>query len=298
MSNSITLTLTDNSKPLGSLNEVFANDNEQLGLIKMSQYLNSMACGNVSASLTSKVNTGNAVQASQTLTIATAAATNTAVVNGVTITAADGREKTTLTARADSSGDLNDTYFVFYSALNAKKYYVWYNINSAGTDPAVASATAIPVAGATGATASTLGGATRTAITSIAGADVTVSGSTTGIIIQNKLPGVTTATVDTGTTGFTIVRTITGAAITSSQFQIDASDTTSAVNLAATLNATAALTPFVSAASALGVVTVTAVAYGISGNTITSAATGNITAAGARLAGGVADSSAITYQIA
>lgn len=101
---------------------------------------------------------------------------------------------TDVTCAADTTGSRNNTYFVFYTAGNLIGYYVWFNINSAGTDPAVAGLTGIEVAGATGATANTLAGAARTAIAaSSAGSYVTISGATSHVIISQKNPGTLTA---------------------------------------------------------------------------------------------------------
>lgn len=88
----------------------------------------------------------------------------------------------TITTVADVGGSLNNTYWLFQDQAGVK-YYVWYNINSAGTDPMVPGRTGIAVAGATGATASTLGGATRTAITAAAPTGIVVSGSTSSIVL-------------------------------------------------------------------------------------------------------------------
>lgn len=89
---------------------------------------------------------------------------------------------------------------------------------------------------------------------------------------------------------------------TGNQFNIGADATASAANLAAAINAsvTALVSGYVTASSALGVCTVTAVPYGIAGNTITIAegvdAGSVITVSGARLTGGAADSSAQTIS--
>ena len=100
-----------------------------------------------------------------------------------------------ITCAADTAGSRNNTYFTFYSSGNVAGFYVWFNINSAGTDPAVAGLTGIEVDGATGATASTLGGAVRTAIAANASAAsyFAVSGATTHVILTNKTPGSCTA---------------------------------------------------------------------------------------------------------
>lgn len=126
---------------------------------------------------------------------------------GAPVTANPVAEIQTITAVADVSGSLNSTYWTFYAPGNAASFYVWYNINSAGVDPAPAGfTTGIAVAGATNATATTLGGATRTAIAAnaLAASYVTVGGATTATILTGKNPGVTTAAADgTAATGFT-----------------------------------------------------------------------------------------------
>ncbi len=101
---------------------------------------------------------------------------------------------TDVTCAADTAGNRNNTYFIFYTAGNLRGYYVWFNINAAGTDPAVAGLTGIEVAGATGATATTLGGAARTAIAASSAASyVTISGGTSHVIISQLSPGTLTA---------------------------------------------------------------------------------------------------------
>lgn len=120
------------------------------------------------------------------------------------------QEKQTITTVADSAGSLNSKFWTFYDAGNINGYYVWYNINSAGVDPAPAGLTGIAVAGATNATASTLGGATRTAIAA-AVSTVTVTGTTSGVILLNTQAGVTTAAADgTAATSFTFAVNKTG----------------------------------------------------------------------------------------
>ncbi len=117
-----------------------------------------------------------------------------------------------VTCAADTAGSRNSTWWKFYTAGNLHGYYVWYNINSAGVDPAPAGLTGIEVAGATGATASTLGGASRTAIAaSAAGAYVTVSGATSHVILTNKQYGSCTAAANgTATAGASFSITTTG----------------------------------------------------------------------------------------
>lgn len=74
-------------------------------------------------------------------------------------TAAAVAEVSSATAVADVAGSLNNKYFLLSSPT--VNYYVWYNINAAGVDPAVAGRTGLEVAAATGATASAVATATR-----------------------------------------------------------------------------------------------------------------------------------------
>ncbi len=70
------------------------------------------------------------------------------------------------------------------------------------------------------------------------------------------------------------------------------SNTTTATNLAAAINAsaTALIAGYVTATSALAVVTITSAFYGLSGNQVTLASSGStLVVSGARLSGGAAD---------
>lgn len=110
------------------------------------------------------------------------------------ITTSAAGNVTDITCAADTAGSRNNTYFIFYVSGNLRGYYVWFNINAAGTDPAVAGLTGIEVDGATGATASTLGTAARAAIlASTAATYVSISGSTSHVIISQLNPGTLTA---------------------------------------------------------------------------------------------------------
>lgn len=113
-------------------------------------------------------------------------------------------EVSDVTLVADSAGSLNSTYWTFNSAGDLYGFYVWYNINSAGVDPAVSGRTGIQVAGATNATATTLATATRTAVAaSTAASYVSVSGATTHVILTNIQPGAATdAANGTASPGF------------------------------------------------------------------------------------------------
>lgn len=112
------------------------------------------------------------------------------------------------TAVADSSGSLNDTYFdvnVLLGDGSEKMYYVWYNVNSAGTDPAISGKTGVEVALATDATAEAVVTAT---IAALVAAEVEVfseidSSNSALFRLENWYPGSITAETDSGSTGFT-----------------------------------------------------------------------------------------------
>jgi hypothetical protein len=109
-----------------------------------------------------------------------------------------------------------------------------------------------------------------------------VSAVATDTVVVN---GVTFTCVNSGATG--------------NQFNVGASDTECAANIAAAINAsvTALVSGYVSATSALGVVTVSAIVYGLSGNLYTLTTTGgHIAASSAKLVGGAADATAQTLQ--
>ncbi len=114
---------------------------------------------------------------------------------------------TDVTLVADIAGSLNSTYFTFNSAGDLYPYYVWYNINGAGVDPAPAGRIGIAVAGATGASANTLATATRAAIAA-ATSQVLVSGATSHVIITNASAGLATAAANgTASPGFSYAAT-------------------------------------------------------------------------------------------
>ncbi len=100
-----------------------------------------------------------------------------------------------------------------------------------------------------------------------------------------KVNGVTFTAVASGATG--------------NQFNIGASDTLTAVNLAAAINgsATALVAGYVTATSALTVVTVKSAFYGIAGNqTLIESLDGTIVASGVALTGGAPDAAAVTLS--
>ncbi len=86
---------------------------------------------------------------------------------------------------------------------------------------------------------------------------------------------------------------------TGNQFNVGLSDTATAVNLAAAINGsvTALVSGYVTASSALGVVTVTSAFYGLSGNqALIESLDGTIVANGTNLVGGAEDATAQTLN--
>jgi len=119
------------------------------------------------------------------------------------------KQKECVSPVADSSGSLNDKYLEF-SSLTIN-YYVWYNVNGAGTDPALAGKTAIEVAIATDATVETIVAASVLAIETATAAWAGTSTDGLSFYIEIKEFGtVLAAASDSGTTGFTIETLKTG----------------------------------------------------------------------------------------
>lgn len=116
----------------------------------------------------------------------------------------------TISPVADVAGSLNNKYFFLNSQGNTHRYYVWINVNGAGTDPMIAGRTGIEVDVATGATAAAVGTALAAAIAAAGGGnDFTATGTTT-VTVTNKVVGPYTAATDAGATGFTFAITAGG----------------------------------------------------------------------------------------
>ncbi len=125
-------------------------------------------------------------------------------------TFADGtRQIQVIDFLSDSAGSLNSKYFLVQSTnalTNATKlFYIWFNINSAGVDPAIAGRTAIPITGATGVSANTLVTSCKTALDALTNDFATSTASTSHLTIAQANPGVPGAAADGAatSTGFT-----------------------------------------------------------------------------------------------
>lgn len=225
--------------------------------------------------------------ATGTVTCASVLEADTATINGAVLTAQDLREKFTVLCVADNAGSLNNTYFTF--SKSGTNYYVWYNVNSAGVDPALAGKTAVPVAVATNAANTVVASATNTAIDALAGVSSTVSSATVTVVID-AIGAVTDAAQGAVTTGFTITVTRQGADTPGTdKFAMNTSDTATGASLVAAVAASAQAGNLVGV-NASGVVTFTAVEDGTAGNALTLASShgSRLAVSGAVLANGAA----------
>lgn len=152
--------------------------------------------------------TGNTVGFSLTLKEANVAAMTTLLGYGGEAATATA-EVTSITCTADVSGSLNNKYFLINSALDAIGYYVWFNVNSLGVDPAVSGRTAVPITLATNATAAQVATAVAAALDALAafvstssGAVVTVTNASTGSTTDASAGTATTFTVSVTTQGY------------------------------------------------------------------------------------------------
>ena len=108
-------------------------------------------------------------------------------------------EITAVTCEADVAGSLNSKYWLC-SSINAD-YYVWYDINAAGVDPAIAGKTGIKVSAATDATANAIATATAIAINALA--DFGAMAASAVVIVTNAHNGIVTDATD-GNTGWAV----------------------------------------------------------------------------------------------
>lgn len=99
-------------------------------------------------------------------------------------------------------------YWLISSANDATEYYVWYNVDSGGGDPAIAGRTAIPVAISSADTASQVATATASALDALA--DFSASANVATVTITNAAAGITEVAEDVSA-GVTISVTTYGA---------------------------------------------------------------------------------------
>lgn len=80
----------------------------------------------------------------------------------------DKPQKTCVITKPDVSSSLNDKYWVYHEPVTQAKHYVWYNVATAGTDPAIPNATGHVVAIAEDATAAAIATATAAVLNALA----------------------------------------------------------------------------------------------------------------------------------
>ncbi len=106
-----------------------------------------------------------------------------------------------------AASNLNSKYYTL-SSINLvskaqKNFYMWFNVNSQGVDPAIAGKTAIPIAVAPGDSANTIATAMRAALNALSN-DFAATGSNAAVITADLAYGPVTAAVDgVAATGFT-----------------------------------------------------------------------------------------------
>lgn len=86
-----------------------------------------------------------------------------------------------ITCVADVAGSLNNKYFSFYTT-GGVHHYAWFNINSAGTDPALSGCTGHEVTGATAITATAAATALAAVLTAVTGFDATSDGAVVTLV--------------------------------------------------------------------------------------------------------------------
>lgn len=198
---------------------------------------------------------------------------------------------TGFTINKDNDGvasNLLNSYFTFSSAGDAVDFYMWYNVNGEGVDPAVADATGIEVEIDAAESANDVAAASRALfLASPLSEHFDESGATDKIVFRNKLIGATTDAADgAAATGFDVTVQVQGGAVGASEVQLAATDSLMATALGALINSHADLDGLVIAEVDADVITITASEDGVEGNSITLAGTGGITAGDTRLAGG------------
>ncbi len=120
-------------------------------------------------------------------------AVSTQGVGGVSI----AEVSRTLVNTAESAGNYTGKYFLLNSATDATKYYVWFQLAGAGTDPAVSGRTAIAVNLASADTTTSIATKITTALNaSPQSVDFTATSTTNTVTISNKVTGSTTDIVD------------------------------------------------------------------------------------------------------
>lgn len=143
------------------------------------------------------------------ISITSSASETSYVISDVAIDAVTAvAEITSVTCVADSSGSLNNKYFTINAGQNGTSYYVWLNVSSGGTDPALTGKTGVEVAISTNDTAGTVATAVAAALDALSAFGASAASDVVTVTAATAGPAVDAS--DTGSTGFTISVTTQG----------------------------------------------------------------------------------------
>jgi len=121
------------------------------------------------------------------------------------------KEVTSITCVADVSSSLNSQYFLIGSAYDRRLYYVWYDVDAAGVDPAISGRTGVKVSIAENATANQVATATAAALDALADFVAPAPGAAV-VLVTRAAGGPSTDAADgVAATGFTITTPTQGA---------------------------------------------------------------------------------------
>lgn len=128
--------------------------------------------------------------------VANYSATNTSI-----LTRTEVKQVIDVTCVADVAGSLTGKYFTFSAGDSGSDYYVWFKVDSVGTDPEINNHTGIEVALSAGSSAATIASAIETAVDALA--DFTALAASDSVSIRCVIGGLT-QDPDEGDSGFTI----------------------------------------------------------------------------------------------
>jgi hypothetical protein len=119
--------------------------------------------------------------------------------NPLTAAVVGAAEQTDITTVADVAGSLNDTYFLLDTPDSAD-YYVWFNVDAGGTDPAVAGRTGVEVAISAGDLDTVVATALQTALDALPNMEATVLGAVVSVTndAEGPAPDATDGAAPTG----------------------------------------------------------------------------------------------------
>lgn len=101
---------------------------------------------------------------------------------------------------SDSSGSLNNKYFIIYSSKSGKAYHIWYNVNGSGIDPDPGNTEGIEVQINTNEPAATVAEATLLTINAFIPNNYTLRRKNTVLTITNLVYGEISDTINGNTT--------------------------------------------------------------------------------------------------